>query len=165
MQLNAKRTQIERKKNVLRTDPQIRELSGNEPRTETIVENKNSSVCRKKELILNISTGSRVQVCKQLDFLTTSHIFRDKFKLMFHQIWSHQHLSNAEICETDCGLFWPPSLNQWSDLSFCTSWRLAAVAGFENHLVFVDIACIQLGTTVGGWNLASLMKWSSKVWM
>ena len=61
MQLNAKRTQIERKKNILRTDPQIRELSGNdfnpakEPRTETIVENKNSSVCRKKELILNIS--------------------------------------------------------------------------------------------------------------
>ena len=61
MQQNAKRTQIERKKNVLRTDPQIRELSGNdfnpakEPRTETIVENKNSSVCRKKELILNIS--------------------------------------------------------------------------------------------------------------
>ena len=61
MQLNAKRTQIEPKKNVLRTDPQIRELSGNdfnpakEPRTETIVENKNSSVCRKKELILNIS--------------------------------------------------------------------------------------------------------------
>ena len=61
MQQNAKRTQIEHKKNVLRTDPQIRELSGNdfnpakEPRTETIVENKNSSVCRKKELILNIS--------------------------------------------------------------------------------------------------------------
>ena len=61
MQQNAKRTQIERKKNVLRTDPQNRELSGNdfnpakEPRTETIVENKNYSVCRKKELILNIS--------------------------------------------------------------------------------------------------------------
>ena len=60
MQLNVKRTQIERKKNVLRTDPQIRELSGNdfnpakEPRTETIVENKNYSVCGKKELIFNI---------------------------------------------------------------------------------------------------------------
>ncbi len=49
MQLNAKRRQIERKKNVLWTDPQIRELLGNdfnpakEPRKETIVENKNYS--------------------------------------------------------------------------------------------------------------------------
>ena len=57
----AKRTQIERKKNVPRTDPQIREVSGNdfnpamEPRTETIVENKNVSFYQKKWLILNIS--------------------------------------------------------------------------------------------------------------
>ena len=53
MQLNAKRTQIERKKNVPWTDSQIRELSGNdfnpakEPRTDKIVENKNSSGLRR----------------------------------------------------------------------------------------------------------------------
>ena len=48
MQLNAKRTQIERKKNVPWTDSQIRKVSGNnfnpamEPRTDKIVGTNNS---------------------------------------------------------------------------------------------------------------------------
>ena len=50
---NAKRTHIERRKNVPRMDPQIRELSGNdlnparEARTDKIVENKNPPALRK----------------------------------------------------------------------------------------------------------------------
>ena len=68
--------QKERKLNVPRTDPQIRELSGNdfnlarEPRTDRIVENKDSSVIKKYELILiicknfNVNVGS-VKYCVQ----------------------------------------------------------------------------------------------------
>ena len=71
MQLNAKRTQIERKKNVPRTDSQIRKVSGNnfnpamEPRTDKIVGTNNSCFLPNNNLFLiyvETPTGSLFQV-------------------------------------------------------------------------------------------------------